>query len=78
MFPEDPPDVRLSKFLSYICRHGAEERGLTVHSGETHSQHCHTHYSLTHTTQVGLWVCLKCCACVETVQGSVRRMCGGW
>lgn len=28
-----PTDVQLSKFLSYICRHGAEKRGLTVHEG---------------------------------------------
>lgn len=27
--------MRLSKFLSYICRHGAEKKGLQLHSGET-------------------------------------------
>uniref|UniRef100_A0A1X7VGV5 2'-phosphotransferase n=2 Tax=Amphimedon queenslandica TaxID=400682 RepID=A0A1X7VGV5_AMPQE len=26
-------DVQLSKFLSYICRHGAEKKGLTVQEG---------------------------------------------
>lgn len=30
---EEPPDVKFSKFLSYICRHGAERRGLQVHDG---------------------------------------------
>ena len=30
---EDPPDVRLSKFLSYICRHGAEKEGLSLLPG---------------------------------------------
>lgn len=27
---KDSPDVRLSKFLSYICRHGAEKEGLPI------------------------------------------------
>lgn len=30
---EDSPDVKLSKFLSYLCRHGAHDQGLTVHEG---------------------------------------------
>lgn len=30
---EDPPDVQLSKFLSYICRHGAEKEGVRMHEG---------------------------------------------
>ncbi|XP_064402906.1 tRNA 2'-phosphotransferase 1-like [Halichondria panicea] len=30
---EDPPDVKLSKFISYICRHGAEKEGITLLSG---------------------------------------------
>lgn len=30
---EDPPDVKLSKFLSYICRHGAEKEGLQISDG---------------------------------------------
>ena len=34
---EEPPDVKFSKFLSYICRHGAERRGLQVHDGTTSS-----------------------------------------
>ena len=29
----DNPDVRLSKFLSYICRHGAEKEGLVISDG---------------------------------------------
>ena len=32
-FQEDPPDVQLSKFLSYICRHGAAKEGIKVHDG---------------------------------------------
>ena len=32
-FQEDPPDVQLSKFLSYVCRHGAEKEGIRVHDG---------------------------------------------
>ena len=31
---EDTPDVKLSKFLSYVCRHGAEKEGIQVHAGE--------------------------------------------
>ena len=27
------PDVKLSKFLSYLLRHGAEKEGLTLHEG---------------------------------------------
>ncbi|KAL5463742.1 hypothetical protein EMCRGX_G032669 [Ephydatia muelleri] len=30
---EDPPDVKLSKFLSYICRHGAEKEGIPIRDG---------------------------------------------
>ena len=30
---DDPPDVKLSKFLSYICRHGAEREGIQMHQG---------------------------------------------
>ena len=32
---EEKPDVKLSKFLSFICRHGAEGAGLEVHAGKT-------------------------------------------
>lgn len=32
----DSPDVKLSKFLSYVCRHGAEKEGLQLHDGEWH------------------------------------------
>ena len=30
----ESPDVKLSKFLSYVCRHGAEKEGLQLHDGE--------------------------------------------
>jgi len=33
-YRDDSPDVKLSKFLSYICRHGSEKVGLQVHDGE--------------------------------------------
>ena len=25
--------MKLSKFLSYVCRHGAHDQGLTIHEG---------------------------------------------
>ena len=34
----DSPDVKLSKFLSYVCRHGAEKEGLQLHDGEKCTQ----------------------------------------
>lgn len=30
-------DVRLSKFLSYVCRHGAEKEGIQLHEGLIYS-----------------------------------------
>ena len=30
--PTDPPDIRISKTLSYILRHGAEKEGLPIRS----------------------------------------------
>jgi 2'-phosphotransferase len=30
--PDDPPDVRTSKILAYILRHGAEKEGLAIRS----------------------------------------------
>ncbi len=30
----EPLDVRLSKFLSYVCRHGAEREGIQVQEGQ--------------------------------------------
>lgn len=32
-YKADTPSVKLSKFLSYVCRHQARELGLTVHEG---------------------------------------------
>ena len=32
---EESPDVKLSKFLSYICRHGAEKESLQISDGES-------------------------------------------
>ncbi len=37
-YREESPDVKLSKFLSYICRHGAEKEGIALLPGT----HLHT------------------------------------
>ena len=30
---DETPDVKLSKFISYICRHGAEKEGIEIQPG---------------------------------------------
>lgn len=30
---QDDPDTKLSKYLSYVCRHGAHKEGLQVFEG---------------------------------------------